>query len=131
ELALTHGLPDHALRSLDTLAPQDSPSGEVFAAAAYAEQGRRGALERSLTLARATARPLPVEVTRLLIEGVSESRQDPPRQAAPLVEQALQLAAREEARRPFREAPPSVRRLLAGNPQLLERHPWLTGAAPA
>jgi len=131
ELAVTHGLPGQALRSLDTLAPQDSPSGEVVAAAAYAEQGRRGPLERSLTLARATARPLPVEVTRLLVEGVHESRLDSSRGAAPLVEQALQLAAREEARRPFREAPPAVRRLLARNPQLLERHPWLTGTVPA
>ena len=31
-------------------------------------------------------------------------------------------------RRPFREAPPAVRRLLAGNRQIVSRHPWLSAA---
>jgi len=129
-LAVTLGLPDHALRALEDLSAEDSASGQVVAAAAYAEQGRPVALERSLSLARATERPLPDEVTRLLVEGVHQSRRHSPRQAAPLVEQALQLAAREEARRPFREASPSVLRLLAGNPHLLDRHRWLSDADP-
>ena len=83
------------------------------------------ALERSLTLARATARPLPVEVTRLLVEGVHESRRPSSRRAAPLVEQALALAAR-------RGGPATLPRGVAGGapaarraPHLLERHRWL------
>ena len=130
ELAVAHGRPDQALRSLELVGRDDGLGEAVMAAAAYAEQGRQGALEQSLTRARTMPRPLPVEVTRLLVEGVQESRRTSPRHAAPLVERALSLAAREQVRRPFREAAPSVRQLLAGNAQLLRRHRWLTRPTP-
>ncbi|WP_344147000.1 LuxR C-terminal-related transcriptional regulator [Nocardioides koreensis] len=131
ELSVAHGRADQALRALDAIEPEDGLGGAVVAAAAHAEQGQEAALAESLDLARTTARPLPVEVTRLLVEGVRESRSKSPRHATPLLERALRLAAREQVRRPFREAAPSVRLLLADNPQLLSRHRWLAGPSAA
>ncbi|MFC4787205.1 LuxR C-terminal-related transcriptional regulator [Nocardioides sp. MAHUQ-72] len=125
ELSVAQGRADRALAALDGIVLEDGLGGAVVAAAAYAEQGEPDALERSLTLARSSVRPLPVEVTRLLVEGVQESRRHSPRHATPLVERALVLAASEELRRPFREAAPAVRHLLASNAQLLGRHGWL------
>ena len=131
ELSVAHGRADQALRTLDAIEQEDGLGGAVVAAAAHAEQGQEVALEESLDLARATARPLPVEVTRLLVEGVQESRRHSPRHAAPLLERALRLAAREQVRRPFREAAPAVRVLLADHPQLLSRHRWLASPSAA
>ena len=131
ELSVAHGRADQALRTLDAIEQEDGLGGAVVAAAAHAEQRQGVALEESLDLARATARPLPVEVTRLLVEGVQESRRHSSRHAAPLLERALRLAAREQVRRPFREAGPAVRVLLADHPQLLSRHRWLASPSPA
>lgn len=131
ELSVAHGRADRALRTLDAIDDEHGAGGAVVAAAAYAEQGQEAALEESLDLARTTARPLPVEVSRLLVEGVREARRESPRSAAPLLERALRLAAREQVRRPFREAAPAVRVLMADHPQLLSRHRWLAGPSPA
>jgi LuxR family maltose regulon positive regulatory protein len=128
ELWVAEGHPERALDELEAITHDDHLGGAVVAAAAYAEQGRRAAVEESLGRARTGLRPLPAEVTRLLVQGVHESRQRAPQRALTLVERALRLAEEEDLRRPFREAPPTVRRLLSGHPQLLRRHPWL--AAP-
>jgi len=127
ELAVVHGRADQALLALDPIERDTGLGDDVVAAAAYAEQGRQRATDESLARARDAARPLPVEVTRLLLEGVQESRRHSPRHATPLVERALRLAAQEQVRRPFREATPAVRHLLAGQSPLLDRHRWLSG----
>jgi LuxR family maltose regulon positive regulatory protein len=129
QIAVAQGRFDDALRTLDVLADGQGPSGDVVAAAAYAEQGRSVAMDRALATARESSQDVVPEVHRLLVEAVHEADRHSVRAAAPLMEQALELAAREGARRPFREASPSVRRLLAGNPRVLARHSWLAGAA--
>ena len=125
QIAVALGRPDEALRTLEALASGEGPSGDVVAAAAYAEQGRSVAMGRALATARAGAGDSGPEVNRLLVEALQEADRHSLRSAEPLVEQALELAARDGARRPFREASPSVRRLLADTPQVIARHPWL------
>ena len=47
------------------------------------------------------------------------------RQATDALARALRLAAPEQLRRPFEEAPPQVRRLLRSQQELAAKHPWL------
>lgn len=48
--------------------------------------------------------------------------------AARALEHSLRLAAPEQLRRPFREAPADVRRLMRLQNDLTDRHPWLDGS---
>lgn len=139
QIALAHGLADRAVETLDVLVREASDTvteeglgGTVIAAAASAERAAEAstagpAVHPTLDLAPSStvSRPLPTEVSRLLVEALHESRGRSPQRAVTLVDSALRLASHEQLRRPFREAGPSVRRLLASHPQLVRRHRWL------
>jgi LuxR family maltose regulon positive regulatory protein len=56
---------------------------------------------------------------------VYESRRPSSHGAHATLEKAIRLAARQRLRRPLREGTPSVRRLLATHPRLLQQHTWV------
>ncbi len=126
KLSVASGRPDRALRNLKAVKEYDGPGVAVVAAQAYAEQGQEGAVQESLGRARAAEQPLQVQVSRLLVEAAQESRRRSPGRARVILDRSLRLAAQEELRRPFREAGPSVQRLLFADPQLLVEHRWLS-----
>jgi LuxR family maltose regulon positive regulatory protein len=65
-----------------------------------------------------------------MLEAARELHRHQERRARVALRRALELAAPEGLRRPFREAPTAVRELLAADPQLVQRHAWL-GLDPA
>jgi LuxR family transcriptional regulator, maltose regulon positive regulatory protein len=100
----------------------------VTTAASLVEQGR--GTETALASARAEGHSLRAEVSVLLAQAGHESRQGASAHAVALADQALQLAAPELLRRPFREAAPTTRVLLATSPRLAREHRWLDPSAP-
>ncbi|WP_205739617.1 LuxR C-terminal-related transcriptional regulator [Georgenia sp. SYP-B2076] len=72
-----------------------------------------------------TATPLAVRVNSLLLDSHSHLTLGEEELARRAVERALLLAAPEHLRRPFREAPAEVRRLMRLDGDLLARHRWL------
>jgi LuxR family maltose regulon positive regulatory protein len=127
KIAVTHGRPDDALLALALLSPDDGPSAEIVAATAYAEQGRTVALGRTLAQSTGDDRSPVSQVDRLLLEAVCAADRHSPQSSAALVERALEVASHDGVRRPFREAPPCVRRVLSDHRDLMDRHPWLWG----
>ena len=65
------------------------------------------------------------QVRALLAEAVQTSQRRPQGQTGTALSEALRLAARERLRRPFREASPSLRRMVAADPRLVQEHGWL------
>lgn len=70
---------------------------------------------------------LALRVETLLVEGADHLAAGETARARRVVARALELAAREELRRPFREAPRAVRQLMRLDPTLLAAHGWLVG----
>ena len=68
------------------------------------------------------------EVELCLRATVRELHDGDERRAVTSLDQALRLAAPELLRRPFRQAPDSVRQLLGRHPELARRHGWLARA---
>lgn len=68
---------------------------------------------------------LPARVDRLLGDAHRRLRRGDEEGAVDSLEHALRLAAPERLRRPFREAPPDVRRLLRSRRDVTQRHGWL------
>ncbi len=126
EVAVDHGHPEDALAALAPLAAGSGPLAELVTATAYAEQGRTVALGRTLARPLGDGASPACRVNRLLVEAVRTADRHSIRAAAPLVEQALAIASEEHLRRPFRAPPPTVRRVLAGHQELLDRQRWLS-----
>ncbi|HEU4947653.1 MAG TPA: LuxR C-terminal-related transcriptional regulator [Kribbella sp.] len=126
ELSMAGGRVDLALRLLAAVEHADQPDVAVVAAAAYVEQGQESAVEESLVRARAGEPSLRAQVARLLVEGVQEAGRRSPNRAHTVLDRSLRLAAKEQLRRPFHEAGPSVRRLLSADIRLTGEHWWLS-----
>lgn len=127
-LNLANGRAEGALKALEGIGEHDGPEIAVVVASAYAEQGQSAAVEESLALAGDGEAPLQTQVSRLLVEVVQESRRRSPGRTRVVLDRSLRLAAPEQLRRPFREAGPSVQRLLAADPRLLLEHQWLSAS---
>lgn len=125
-LRLATGQAEVALLELASIHDHDSREVAVIAAAAYSAQGMAAAVEGSLAKARGGDLPVRVAVPKLLVEVAEESRRPSTGRARLLLARALRLAAPEELRRPFREAPPAVQRVLSSDDRLLREHEWLS-----
>ena len=90
---------------------------------AATETGRRGPALPVLPPNRAV--PLDTQVDSWLVQAAEAIRTGDTGRTRVCLERALRLAAPEHLRRPFSEAPPSVRRLLGPTGDLIRRHPWL------
>lgn len=98
--------------------------------------GSRLVLQRAATEAgeRPPAQPLPVtdrvvaldiQVDGWLVQAAESIRTGDTGRSGICLERALRLAAPEQLRRPFAEAPPAVRKLLQPSGELMRHHPWL------
>ncbi len=127
-LAVASGRAEIALQELERVDVATDVDAAVVAAVAHAEMGEQSVADEVLALVGEEQPRLVVQVTALLAEAAQESRRHARARARLLLEQALRLAEPEQLRRPFREAGPQTQRLLAGDPQLLHEHAWLTRA---
>jgi LuxR family maltose regulon positive regulatory protein len=125
-LEVASGSAAQALEGLETLEAYDGSEAALVAAAAYAEQGQEAAVDRSLARAGTAEPTLQAQVSRLLVELVQESRHRPSGRTRVVLDRSLRLAAPEELRRPFREAGPTVQRLMSADSRLLNEHQWLS-----
>lgn len=126
KLSVASGRAELALGALAEIEERDEPEVAVVAAAAYAEQGQQAAVQDHLARARDGEPPLPARVMGLLVEAMQESLHRSPARAHVALERSLRLAAPEGLRRPFREAGPTVRRLLMADSRLLVENRWLS-----
>jgi len=69
--------------------------------------------------------PLETQVDGWLIQAAASIRAGDTGRSGLCLERALRLAAPEQLRRPFSEAPPSLRKLLEPTGDLVRHHPWL------
>jgi LuxR family maltose regulon positive regulatory protein len=133
-LRLAAGSADLALRELDVIEVngdgEPDPEVAAIAAAAHAECGADARAAQLLDRAREGHPPVPAQVSWLLVEAAREVRHRDSGRALMALHQSLRLAEPEALRRPFREADPTVRRLLSANPRLLAGHRWLRQVAP-
>ena len=83
----------------------------------------------SVIVAQGNAAPLTALVGGRLLEAVYELHRGHNGRARIALDRALRLAAPEELRRPFREAPTVVRQLLESDAELTDRNAWLGAVA--
>jgi LuxR family transcriptional regulator, maltose regulon positive regulatory protein len=114
-----------ALELLSRAEGADEVEIAVTTAAVLVEQGEHTAAAALLTGSQSGHLPLRTEVSMFLVEAGRESQRGATSHAVALVNHALRLAATELLRRPFREAGPTTRRLLATAPTLARKHRWL------
>ncbi len=86
---------------------------------------RGDGLDRPVSPRAQSDAALPVLVDSWLLESLRQARRGDERRAVEALDRSLRLAAPEELRRPFWEAPPEVRRLLRTRTDLAHRHSWL------
>ena len=133
KLSMASGLPERALEELAGVERFDEREVAVVAAAAYVQTGQPSAADDSLAKAHGAV-PLGMQVSRLLVEAVRESERPGSTRTRVMLDRSLRLAAPQQLRRPFREAGPSIQRILAREPRLLDQHSWLNrpkgGPAP-
>jgi LuxR family transcriptional regulator, maltose regulon positive regulatory protein len=115
----------HALELLSRAEGADEVQTVVTTAAVLVEQGDHAAAADVLKGAHNRQLSLRAEVSMFLVEAGREARCSASGPAVALVNHALRLAATELLRRPFREAGPTTRRVLATAPTLAREHRWL------
>ena len=84
-------------------------------------------LDRPVAIPNGSSAILPTRVDRWLLESYRRLRRGETQQAADALNHSLRLAAPEQLRRPFREAPAEVRRLFRARRDLASQHRWLLG----
>jgi LuxR family maltose regulon positive regulatory protein len=104
--------------------PQDAKIALVVAQARL-EQGDAGGVVSSLVRVLGPDTSLGDQVSGWLLEVAQQLRRGHPGRARVALDRSLRLAAPEKLRRPFREAPAPVRRMLTGDPRLRTENPWL------
>jgi LuxR family transcriptional regulator, maltose regulon positive regulatory protein len=114
-----------ALELLSRAEGADEVETAVTTAAVLVEQGEYATAAGVLTRSHNEELSLRTEVSMFLVEAVREAQGGASRHAVALVNHALRLAATELLRRPFREAAPTARRLLATAPTFAREHRWL------
>ncbi|MGH8826538.1 MAG: LuxR C-terminal-related transcriptional regulator, partial [Jiangellaceae bacterium] len=131
-LEIEHGEPEAAVRVVQGLDnPNDAMSSLVLAQARVA-QGNWIAVENVLAdiLGRGTGAPLQTLIGGRLLSVAHELNRGKLSRARVALDRSLRLAATENLRRPFREAPAVVRKLLESDTELADRNRWLSSIAP-
>jgi LuxR family maltose regulon positive regulatory protein len=122
-LDIVNGNPSLAVLVAEELEAPSSPSATLVMAQAKLASGTDTSIPLTTLNNRAT--PLATRVNGWLLEASHQLFTGNQRQASRALERSLRLAAPERLRRPFREAPLEVRRLLREDGDLAVRHSWL------
>ncbi len=126
-LKVVQGKPDEAARMIEQLGESDDAARSlVLGHADLLRQNWSGVAESvSTILALGNGTPLQATVGARLLEVAYELHSGQPGRARIALDHALRLAEPEELRRPFREAPTAVRRLLEADAELADQNAWL------
>ncbi len=103
-----------------------SPNSAIGAAAAHVELGEDSLVSELVVSLREGELPIHARVSKLLVEALMASRSTSVMRARRFLEDALELAAPEGLRRPFRQVGPLLEQFLKDNVDLLLEHAWLT-----
>ncbi len=132
-LRIVQGEPEVATRMIEQLGKADDAVGSLVLGHARLRQQDWTSVGRcvSIILAQGNTVPLHTAVGARLLEVAYELHCGQPERARIALGQALSLAEPEGLRRPFREAPTAVRRLLEADSELTDRNAWLGSAIDA
>ncbi|MEU8225695.1 LuxR C-terminal-related transcriptional regulator [Kribbella sp. NPDC048915] len=124
KLKVVQGRPDEAERLID---PFDGAADAalVLGHAHLQRENWSGVAAAASRILAQGNQPLQARVGARLLEAAYELHRGDPERARTSVADAVRLARPEELRRPFWEAPPAVRHLLAADPELAGRNSWL------
>nr|WP_238351245.1 LuxR C-terminal-related transcriptional regulator [Kribbella shirazensis] len=128
KLLVAQHQPQEAITVIEQSQGRDQTGSLLVLQRAAAESGER--LPALPTLATHHMVPLETQVDGWLVQAAASIRSRDSGRSGICLERALRLAAPEHLRRPFAEAPPSVRTLLEPTGDVLRRHPWLRAPDP-
>jgi len=132
---VAQNLPHEAIRVIKQSQGRDQVESQLVLRRAATEAGERGPGLPAVAADRGA--PLDTRVDGWLVQAAESIRTGDSGRSGLYLERALRLAAPEQLRRPFSEAPPAVRRLLHPTGELIRHHQWLRppgqlrGRAPA
>jgi LuxR family transcriptional regulator, maltose regulon positive regulatory protein len=127
-LHLALGRPDSAVHEVARLAEPRELAGVLLRAQARMDQDADVTLDGRLTAVLGAQAALPALVSGWLLEAANRLRGGEFDRARVALDRSLRLAAPETLRRPFHDAPPEVRHLLADGLQRGGHGGWLDGA---
>jgi LuxR family transcriptional regulator, maltose regulon positive regulatory protein len=125
KLLVAQHQPQEAISVIEQSQGRDQAGSRLVLQRAAAESGER--LPAQPPLATHRKDPLETQVDGWLVQAAASIRTGDTGRTGICLERALRLAAPEQLRRPFAEAPPSVRTMLEPTSDLVRRHPWLRG----
>jgi len=128
EAWIARGDADEALRVVERLNRADSATAALVRGHALARRDGWvdvGAPVAELSKGDSVTTSLLASVDGHLLKAAHELHRGRRSEGRTALIRALQLAAPEGLRRPIREAPPAVRRLLVNDAQLIDQNPWL------
>ena len=123
KMLLARHQPQEAITVIEQSSGRDQVGSLLVLQRAAAEAGERPPGPPPAVTDRAV--PLETQVDGWLVQAAESIRTGDTGRSGLCLERALRLAAPEQLRRPFAEAPPSVRRLLQPSGELMRHHPWL------
>lgn len=131
-LEIVHGEPEAAVRVVQGLTDPNDVMSSLVLAQAHVAQGNWVAVENVLPdiLGRGTRAPLQTLIGGRLLAVAHELNRGKVSRARVALDRSLRLAATEKLRRPFREAPAVVRKLLESDTELADRNRWLGSVTP-
>jgi LuxR family transcriptional regulator, maltose regulon positive regulatory protein len=128
KLLVAQHQPQEAITVIEQSQGRDQAGSLLVLQRAAAESGER--LPPQPPLATRPKVALETQVDGWLVQAAASISSGDTGRSGICLERALRLAAPEHLRRPFAEAPPSVRTLLEPTGDLVRRHPWLRAPGP-
>ncbi|MFL6134741.1 MAG: LuxR C-terminal-related transcriptional regulator, partial [Nocardioidaceae bacterium] len=125
-LSIANGESEAAIPEMDDLRPSDRPAVALAVAEFQLAHGNNKAVGATVADLLAKNVPIDVRVSCLLLEASRRLRSGSPARADAALDSALRLAEPIRLRRPFREAPPDVQRLLRHGARRERNHAWLS-----
>lgn len=123
KMLLAQHQPQEAIAVIEKSQGRDQIGSVLVLQRAAAEAGERPPGPPTPVTDRAV--PLETQVDGWLVQAAESIRTGDSSRSGLCLERALRLAAPEQLRRPFADAPPTVRRLLQPSGELMRHHPWL------
>ena len=123
KMLVAQNQPQKAITVIEQSPGRDEVGSLLVLQHAAAEAGERPPAPPPPVRDRAV--PLETQVDGWLVQAAESIRTGDTGRTGLCLERALRLAAPEQLRRPFAEAPPSLRKLLQPSGDLMRNHPWL------